>query len=175
MQFRFEQGPQGQRRAITQGMAEMGQPEFALDITERVPDDAATQVLRYITDYIATSGQRIMPDETMRYGWSTLRFVADGDRLAIEELANPFATGADLYIRGAARAIAILTQQDSAVQRNGVPLAGHHPHRSELAVICRRLAPGTPRRIMVFDRLKTQRADDSGWFIGCGNQAHDHN
>lgn len=175
MQFRFETGPGGQRRAVTQGMAGMGQYEFALDITDHVTDDTATQVLRYVTDYVATSGQKILPGETMRYGWSTLRFTQDGEWLVVEELANPFATSADAYIRGAARSIAILTEQDAAVQRNAIPAAGHHPHRSELAVVCRRLAPDQPRTVMVFDRLKSQRTDDSGWFIGCGNQAHNHN
>ncbi len=178
MQIRYETRADGVRGALTSGLAAMGQAEFVLPMTPGMADEAAVRVLRYIADYVAASGQHILPGETMRYGWSTLRFspaTADGGLLLIEELADPFAATADSFIPGTAHAVAILQEQDNAVARHGIPRVAHHPHRSELAVICRRLAPSQPHKVMVFDRLKAKASDDSGWFVGCGNPAHDHN
>ena len=177
MQIRIETSASGKRRGVTSGLAAMGQAELALEMTASAPDAAAERVLHYVADYIAASGQHILAGETMRYGWSTIRFAptASPELLNVEELASPFAPGAESYITGAAQAIGILGAQDDTVRRNGVAVPSHHPHRSELAVICRRLRPNTPPKVMVFDRLKATRQDDSGWFVGCGNPSHDHN
>jgi hypothetical protein len=175
MQIRYETTLNGENRAVTTGLAEMGQTEFALVQTANLTEDAAARVLRYIADYVVASGRHIKSGETMRYGWSTLRFSpsSDGTNLMVEELANPFSPRSDTYVRGAATALAILLEQDATVRRNGVQTIAHHPHRSELAVICRYVTPQSD--LMVFDRLKSTRQDDSGWFVGCGNPNHNHN
>jgi hypothetical protein len=178
MQIRFETREDGLRGAVTEGLLAMGQAEIVLPLVGGVSDEAATRVLRYIGDYVAASGQHILPDETMRYGWSTLRFTAvntEGTLLAIEELAFPYSATDEEYTLGSAQAIAILQEQDNAVARNGMASVAHHPHRSELAVICRYLSPNQPRRVMVFDRLRSRAPNDSGWFVGCGRPDHDHN
>lgn len=175
MQVRFETHPSGARRAVTVGLQEMGQTEFMLLMTPHVTDESGTRLLRYIGDYIAISGQHIRPNETMRYGWSTLRFTKSTNEplLIIEELKDPFSAASSVYIAGADTAVSVLNEQDAAVQRNGIERAAHHPHRSEIAVICRHVTPTSA--VLVFDRIKTTRADDSGWFVGCGNPDHDHN
>ena len=177
MQMRFESAPDGKRRALTNGLVAMGQADLALETTPNISDEAVERVLYYISDYLAASGQHILAGETMRYGWSTLRFAATAspDLLNVEELANPFAPGAEMFATGAAQAIGILAMQDATVQRNGIAIAAHHPHRSELAVVCRRLKPNPPPKVMVFDRIKTTQPDDSGWFVGCGSPDHNHN
>ena len=177
MQIRFESAPTGQRRAVTSGLVAMEQAELALELTQGVTDEGISRVLQYVSDYIATSGQHILAGETMRYGWSTIRFVptASPTILNIEELTNPFAPGNEGFSVGASKAIAILTEQDATVHRNGIAKVAHHPHRSELALICRRLTPNPPPKVMVFDRIKANRSDDSGWFVGCGNTEHNHN
>jgi hypothetical protein len=73
---------------------------------------------------------------------------------------------------GAEQALALLAAQDAAGPRFGLPAGAHHPHRSELAVICRRVSPTTPRRLLVLERMRAAGQDDSGWFIGCGQQDH---
>jgi hypothetical protein len=177
MQVRYESASTGQRRAVTSGLMAMGQAELALELTMGVPDEAAERVLRYVSDYVAKSGQHVRANETMRYGWSTIRFAptTSAELLNVEELANPLSPTADTYITGAAKAISILTTQDATAKRNGVARPGHHPHRSEMAVLCRRLRPTPPPKVMVFDRLKAGRSEDSGWFLGCGNPNHNHN
>ncbi len=176
-QFRLETRPDGLQRVITDGLASINGRECALELVGGVTPDQAERVLRYIGDYIASSRQKIKPGETMRYGWSTLRFVQDeGDAaLSIEELEDPYSTTSDTFARGAAKAIQILRSQDEAVKRNGLSSPAHHPHRSERAVICRRLSPNAPWRVLVFDRIKARQADQSGWFVGCGSSTHDHN
>jgi len=174
MQVRFESSPTGERRAITVGLQEVGQTEFVLLQSGGVSDDAAQRLLQYIGDYITASGKIIQTSETMRYGWSTLRFGLGADNLLhIEELTDPFVHNANSYRPGAATALAILREQDAAVHRNNIPTVAHHPHRSEMVVICRHISPQS--RIMVFDRIKATRPDDSGWFVGCGDASHNHN
>ena len=177
MQVRLETRADGQQRVITNGLMELGQQECALELTNDAAEEYAAKVLHYIADYVAKSQQHIQAGETMRYGWSTLRFVQapDAPILSIEELADPFSTATDSFIRGAGKAIAILREQDATVHRNGIGPIGHHPHRSERVVICRRLPPSVPWRVMVFDRLQAGQADQSGWFVGCGQADHAHN
>ena len=177
MQIRLETRGDGLQRLVTQGLAEFNQQELALELLGDVTENEATQLLRYIADYIASSRQQIVAGETMRYGWSTLRFTQDigTDILSIEELADPFAIAAETYVRGAVTAIGILRDQDDTVKRNGLRTPGHHPHRSEKAVICRRVSPNLDWRVLVFDRVQARQDDQSGWFVGCGSSSHDHN
>ncbi len=169
--------PDGRRRASTVGLASIEQSEIALDLPASIAEEAATHLLNFIADYLLASGRTISSGETMRYGWSTLRFDQSppDPTLVISELADPFSTNIDHYVPGAARAITIIAEQDAVVQRNAVVMAGHHPHRSETAVVCARVVPGVPVRVLVFDRFATQELDDSGWFIGCGDATHNHN
>jgi hypothetical protein len=177
MQVRLETRPDGQQRVITDGLRPYDQQECALELLGGVTEEDGARVLRYISDYVTKSQQHILAGETMRYGWSTLHFAQDPgtDVLSVEELAAPFATANDTYKRGAAKALAILREQDATVRRNGVASPGHHPHRSERAVICRRMNPNAQWPLMVFDRIKARQADQSGWFVGCGNAHHNHN
>lgn len=176
MQIRYELAQDGRRRAVTDGLAPFNQFEIALEMAASVGEDAAANLLRYIGDYLAASGKRLQPGETIRYGWSTLRFaqMPPESYLFVSELADPFSSANDQYVPGAARAITIIAEQDSAVQRNGMVAPSHHPHRTETAVVCSRVAPGRPIRVLVFDRLKAVAPDDSGWFIGCGDKSHNH-
>jgi hypothetical protein len=175
MQIRYERSAAGENRAVTSGLHEFGQKEFALLQTANLTEDGASRILKYIGDYVTASQKTIKTGETMRYGWSTIRFTpsSDGMYLSIEELANPFSPTSERYVLGAATALTILQEQDNTVRRNSGKSIGHHPHRSELAVICRHVTPKS--QLLVFDRLKSTRQDDSGWFVGCGNPNHDHN
>jgi hypothetical protein len=177
MQIRLETRGDGLQRLVTQGLNEFNQQEFALELLGDVTENEGNQVLRYIGDYVASSRQQIMADETMRYGWSTLHFTQDAgtDILTVEELAEPLSISAETYVRGAVTAIRILRDQDETVKRNGLRAPGHHPHRSEKAVICRRVSPNSDWRVLVFDRVQARQDDQSGWFIGCGSSNHDHN
>ncbi len=177
MQIRLETRGDGLQRLVTQGLNEFKQQEFALELLGDVTENEGTQLLRYIGDYVASSRQQIMADETMRYGWSTLHFTQDPgtDVLVVEELAEPLSIGAETYVRGAVTAIGILREQDETVKRNGLRAPGHHPHRSEKAVICRRVSPNLELRVLVFDRVQARQDDQSGWFVGCGSGNHDHN
>ncbi len=176
-QFRLETRADGLQRVVTDGLAAQNGRECALELMDGVTADNAERVLRYISDYLTASGQKIMAGETMRYGWSTLRFAQDNNdpALSIEELEEPFATASDTFRRGAAKAIAILRAQDETVRRNGLSTIAHHPHRSERAVICRRLSPTATWKVLVFDRIKARQAEQSGWFVGCGSSTHNHN
>jgi hypothetical protein len=177
MQIRLETRGDGLQRLVTQGLNEFNQQDFALELLSDVSENEATQLLRYIGDYVASSRQNILPGETMRYGWSTLHFSQDAgaDVLTVEELADPSSIGADHYVRGAVTAISILRDQDETVKRNNLRAPGHHPHRSEKAVICRRVSPNQDWRVLVFDRVQARQDDQSGWFVGCGSGSHDHN
>ncbi len=175
MQILYDIAPNGARRARTEGLQSVGQMEISLEVNGQIPEDSSERLFRYISDYVMVSGQKIHSGETMRYGWTTLRFTLapDGTMLQIEELAQPFSPDSSDYTAGAVNAMAILTKQDTTVRRFNIQKIGHHPHRSEMAIICRNL--NAKSKIMVFDRIASNKTEDSGWFVGCGDSGHDHN
>lgn len=177
-EFRIETNAYGKQRVVTIGLAALGgQQECAVALTEDLSQAEAEHVLNFIADYITRLHQTIHAGDTMRYGWSTLRFVAEPGSgvLVLEELEMPLDDRNDCYIPGAARAVSLVRYQDETTQRLGSPVVAHHPHRSERVVICCRLAPASTWPVLVMDRLdRDPGADYSGWFAGCGDPSHSH-
>ena len=77
MQIRVGRGPQGGRWAWTEGLGEYDQQDFALPMTWHEGDwrdKQARKVLDFISNYVQTHPKRILAEQTMRYGWTTLTF-----------------------------------------------------------------------------------------------------
>lgn len=93
MQIRMSTGDALPRRAWTEGLEALGQQELGVTLPWPQGDARDTQItrlLRFIEGYISSQPRRILAGQTMKYGWSRLRFVADEqeNRLLIEELSN---------------------------------------------------------------------------------------
>ena len=80
----------------------LGQREIAVMVPWPEHDSRnrlVLNLLRFIETYLADQSKQILAAQTMRYGWTTLRFVHDKynlsrvgtEALLIEEMEHPFA------------------------------------------------------------------------------------
>jgi len=187
MPIYFSTGMATPRWAWTEGLHQFAQQEIAVRLSwpEQDPRDQAIRyLLNFIGNYIAKQPKRILEGQTMRYGWTMLRFVADQqnesglgtDRLLVEELREPFHAHEPVYVSGASCAIAVVALQDAAIQRNRMAADAEYPHRSQLALVCSRVTSETigTLRPLIAHRAWQPDIQNSGWFIGCGEDDHDH-
>lgn len=187
IEIKFSSAEKQPRRAWTDGLHASGQQEISVAVpwSEQDPRDKfIIRLFRFLEDYLASQPKRILPDQTLRYGWTTLRFVNDEhnqsgagvDTLLIEELLYPFAPGTQSYIPGISRTMALLQLQEEAILRNRIIGDAIYPHHSQYALTCTRIASATIHRFrpLMFQRTRQPDTQYSGWSIGCCEQDHDH-
>lgn len=171
----------------TDGLQTLGQQEVAVMVPWPESDPRnklAIDLLKFIESYITEQAKRILPEQAMRYGWTTLRFMSDKDNLSglglevllIEELQNPFAQEDLSYVPGISNTLALLDSQHRAIRRNRVTGEAVYPHRSQRAMVCTRVTPKTIQHLrpLMANRCYEPDTHDSGWFFGCCDQDHDH-
>ena len=144
-------------------------------------------LLTFIGGYLERQPRRIIAGQTMYYGWAQLRFREsyqsdDGlgaGKLVIQETQEPLHDTSTTFVDGAASATALLAAQEAAIRRNGIAGDAEFPHRNSLAIVCTRLEPTArewPKTLfMQRNSLSKREQHDSGWFIGCTENEHDHN
>jgi len=186
MQIKFVDAENQTRWAVTDGLRTLEQREIAVTIPwlEQDPRERLlTDLLKFIESYLSDQSTQILAGQTMHYGWTTLRFVQDEHNLSgagpevllIEEIEHPFAPD-DTYVSGVAHTMALMQLQEEAMRRNTITGDALYPHRSRFALICKRVTPKTVQflRPLVAHRAWQPRKPDSGWFIGCCSNDHDH-
>jgi hypothetical protein len=187
MQIHFRGTENQLRWAWTDGLRTLGQREIAVMVPWPEHDSRdmlITHLLRFLENYLISQPKRILPEQTLRYGWTTLRFVGDEhplsgagtDVLMIEEMQPPFSQDDPSYVPGVAHTIALLQLQHEAMRRNGITGDAMYPHHTQYALVCTRVTPETVHllRPLMVHRLWQPNVQESGWFIGCCSQDHDH-
>lgn len=185
MQIRFGADTTGRRWAWTDGLAASGQLDLAVPVAwpaDAVRDREVAGVFEFVAQYVAGQPRRVRPGETLRYGWTTLRFDAGGatgpgaGKLVVSEVREPLRDAAPEYESGVATAIALTLAQDDALRRNHISGDADYPHRSEQAVICTRVPPAakTIPHPLVLERRPPADSRHSGWIVRCTDPAHDH-
>jgi hypothetical protein len=187
MQIHFRGAENQVRWAWTDGLRTLGQQEITVMVPwpEYDPRDLRiTHLLRFLEDYLSSQPKRILPGQTLRYGWTMLRFVADEhnlsgagtDILLIEEKQHPFIHNDSSYVPGVAQTIALLQLQHEAMRRNRVTGDAMYPSSSQLAIVCTRVTPETVQHLrpLMAHRAWQPTTRESGWFIGCCDHDHDH-
>jgi len=184
MHVHFSDPATSPRWAWTGGLAALGQQEFAVPLAWPEPDERdviVERMLHFIGHYVMQQPRRIIAGETFTYGWTMLRMrVGDAgtpgaNRLVIQEWTTPLRGGAHEYADGIARAVRLRQAQDDVMRRNRLTGGGDYPHCTAYAIICKKLSPLAPWPVEIFaHRLPHDQAGDSGWFIGCVDDDHDH-
>jgi hypothetical protein len=152
MQIQFQKGTNQSRWAWTEGLGALGQREIAVMIAwpEHDPRDLLiTDLFRFLERYLRSQSQRILPGQTLRYGWTLLRFMSDNhnlsgagpDALVIFEMNNPFAQDDQSYVSGVAHTLALLQLQHEAIRRNHVTGDAIYPSPLERALVCTKVTP----------------------------------
>ena len=187
MQIHFCHAENQLRWAWTDGLQTLGQQEIAVLVPwpeHDLRDGLVTHLLRFLENYLVSQPGRILPEQTLRYGWSMLRFVSDEHdhsgtgpgALLIEEKQHPFSQNDPSYAPGVARTMALLQFQHEAMRRNRVTGDATYPSPQQLALVCTRVTPETVQHLrpLMAHRAWQPTPRESGWFIGCCDHDHDH-
>lgn len=182
--FSVEEQP---RWAWTEGLPEAGQQDIAMPLpwpAEDWRDRQVANLLGFIGTYIHGQSRRILAGQTLRYGWTLLRFrestPADGERaagrLVIQELRDPLHEAEPTFEDGARRAVELVAAQGNVFAHYHLTTEAVYPYRSQLVLLCDRVPPladAFPRPLYA-ERLWEPETDDSGWFVACTDPNHDH-
>ena len=173
------------RFAWTHGLKALGQAEIAVPLHwPRDPewDGRAAWLLRSVIDFVKEGGRKILPGQTVRGPWSTLRFreaVTQGAvpaSLVLQEMADPFGDPEQGFGDGICGTVEILVAQGEAARRNQLrdELDGIYPHHQDPAVVCTRLPLGTSWTPPFSLVRGLEDAPDDIWCVGCLESDHDH-
>jgi hypothetical protein len=187
MQIHIRHAENQARWVWTEGLQTLGQQEIAISVSwpEHDPRDLLlTHFLQFLERYLNNHSKRILSGQTLRYGWTLLRFVRDDqnlsatgpDVLLVEEMQSPLAQENPSYLPGIARTLALLQLQDEVLRRNGITGEAVYPHHSQHALVCSHVTPQTLPflRPLKADRAWQPNVRESGWFLGCCDREHDH-
>jgi hypothetical protein len=146
-----------------------GHAEFTLVIEQKLPVPALEKILvSYFEDQVAR-GTTFKVGETVQFGWAMLRIGQRSDgTLSVAELAAETESGWRESVGTAL--MDTWFQQQVAVS---LSLEPEFPRQGQTAYICGNVEPGLGEYML--SRGEPVRANDSGWFIGCCEDDHDHN
>ena len=178
IEFATDVLPGGDRFIITMGLAPIGQTEFGALVRAKRNhqwDDRVSGVLQFLANYVIDTGARILPEESVEYGWTHLRLRERTPTiLETYEIEDVYSDAAEpAVVPGVDRAIRLIDAADDVMRRNGLGGIGAFPYRGRGAMTCIHLtADATQPFFMERDTLQDVR--DSGWMIDCGEMREEH-
>lgn len=170
--------PGGDRFIRTLGLAAIGQTEFGALVRAKRNhqwDDRVSGLLQFLANYVIDTGARILPEESVEYGWTHLRLRERTPAiLEAYEIEDVFSDEAEpSVVPGVDRALRLIDAADDVMRRNGFGGNGDFPYRGRGAITCIHLtADATQEFFMERDMLHDVR--DSGWTIDCGEVREEH-
>lgn len=186
MQIHFSAGEQP-RWAWTDGLFDAGQQDIALPLPWPLDDwrdRQAANLLGFIGTYVNGQSRRILAGQTLRYGWTLLRFresapedrEAIAGRLVIQELRDPLHDTEPAFEDGARRAVELVAAQGNVFAHYHITADAEYPFRSQFVLLCDRVPPlaSTFPQPLYAERLWEPDAEDSGWFVACTDPDHNH-
>ncbi len=148
-----------------------GHPEFVLEMDDRaVPHQHVSQVIETIEGMVAR-GSVFTPGETFQIGWMITRVQRyDEGRLTLFE--PDMRTFPMAFVPGVTGTLRQMMLQLSFIDSLAVPRGDMDiPSVCQSAVACKKY-PGA--RSLLLLRGKPHGPRDSGWFIGCLDEDHNH-
>lgn len=178
IRFATDALPGGDRFVRTVGLASIGQTEIGAMVQARRVrqwDRRVIEVLQFLGNYVIGSGARILPDETVTYGWTLLRLrERTPTLLETYEIEDVYSNEPQPpVVPGVDRAIRLGDAADDVMRRNGFPGVGDFPYRGKGAMSCIHLSKETTQPF-VMDRDALHNPEDSGWSIACGEMHEEH-
>lgn len=178
IRFATDALPGGDRFIRTVGLAKLGQTEMGALVQAKRGhqwDHRVIDVLQFLVNYVVGSGARILPEETVQYGWTLLRLrrrtmalleAYEIEDVFSEEPEPPVVPGVD-------RAVRLTEAADDVMRRNGLPGIGDFPYRGHGAITCIHLGADATQPLFM-DRDPLHNPRDSGWSISCGDMLEEH-
>jgi len=170
--------PGGDRIVRSVGLQAVGQMEIAARVRAGRAhewDHRVMAVLNFVANYVVQTGARILPGETMQYGWTQLRFLQrTPSLLEVHELEDVYSEDPQpSAVPGVDRAIRLGEAADDVMLRNRLTGTSDFPYRGKTAVSCVHWPTAAMRRLFM-ERVAPHDSDDSGWTVTCGNTDATH-
>jgi hypothetical protein len=155
-------------RACTQKCREQGHLEISVECDEAPFLSVGLEfLLKWIESEVA-SGRKFVPDETVQVGWSLLevRQRTDGTLALFEP---DFKSMPTKFIDGVSNTLLHMLLQKYTAESVGLANELTFPDLRHSAIVCTEFGSDG----FVMDR-NAAKEFDSGWFLGCEHDAHDH-
>jgi hypothetical protein len=143
--------------------------EFTLRFLRDVPVPGLEKMLLgYLENAVAT-GTRFKPGQTVQLGWATLRLTQrDDGTLGVLE---PDLKTELKWIESVDQSLLETWRHKEVLDSLGLLERANYPRQALQAIVCSR-AFEAPAFMM--GRTAASAPTDSGWFVGCMDDAHDH-
>ena len=151
------------------GCGAFGHPEFTFVMRRELPQPGlAARIVDFFERAVA-KGTRFSVGDTVQYGWSTLRVMqrADGTLGVLEpDLRHELK-----WIESVDQAVFEHWKQTEVLESLGLAERADFPRQALQAVVCSRVYDVDA---WICGRTEPSAQTDSGWFVGCSDDAHDH-
>lgn len=153
----------------TTGCAAFDHSEFTLRFLSDVPVPGLEKMLLGYFETAVAAGSRFKPGQTVQLGWATLRLTQrDDGTLGVLE---PDLKAELKWIESVDQSLLETWRHKEVLDSLGLLERADFPRQALQAVVCSR-AFGAPTFMM--GRTEPSAPTDSGWFVGCMDEAHDH-
>ena len=153
----------------TTGCSAFEHSEFTLTFRREVPvPDLEKMLVGYFESAVA-GGTRFKPGQTVQLGWATLRLTQrDDGTLGVLE---PDLKHELKWIESVDQSLLETWRQKEVLDSLGLLERADYPRQALQAVVCSRTwdAP-----TLMMGRTEPSAPTDSGWFVGCMDDGHDH-
>ncbi len=150
--------------------AARGHPEFTLCFRREVPVEGLEQMLvGYFEGAVVGAGAQFKAGQTVQMGWATLRLTQRED--GTFGVLEPDLQHELKWIESVDQSLLETWRQKEVLDSLGLLARADYPRQALQAVVCSR-AWDAPSFVM--GRTEPSAPTDSGWFVGCLDDAHDH-
>jgi hypothetical protein len=154
----------------TSQCARYGHPEFTLSFSQQRPVPGLERLLLGYFENGVARGAKFLPGQVVQLGWAALRLIERQDgTLGVQEIDPRNESG---WVESVDRSLMETWFQKEVVASLAIEEPAF-PGQLQNAIVCKQLLQGGPEYLL--SRSEPRDADDSGWFLGCFEQTHDHN
>ena len=144
--------------------------EFTLRFLTEVPVPGLEKMLIGYFENAVASGTKFKPGQTVQVGWATLRLTQrDDGTLGVLE---PDLKTELRWIESVDQSLLETWRHKEVLDSLGLLERANYPRQALQAVVCSR-ALDAPSAFMM-GRTAPSAPTDSGWFVGCMDDSHDH-
>lgn len=153
----------------TTGCAAHGHREFTLAFAHDVPVPGLERMLLGYFEGAVAQGTQFKPGQTVQLGWATLRLTQRADdTLGVLE---PDLKHELKWVESVDQSLLDTWRQKEVLESLGLTARADFPRQALQAIVCSRVWEA---EAFVLGRAEATSATDSGWFVGCTDEAHDH-
>lgn len=154
---------------VTTGCTALNHPEFTLVFRNDPPVPGLEKMLLGYFQASVAAGKIFKAGETVQIGWATLRLLQreDGTLGVLEpDIAHQLK-----WVEGVDQSLCETWRQKEVLSSLGLEDRAEFPRQALHAVVCTQAFDTSSRML---GRTEAHGQTDSGWFVGCFDDEHDH-